>query len=76
MIKINGWTKNKKMTQLIISIFIPIRNPYTEMIRFVYVLCTFLKIPYQNSVYFICFAFLHFFKKIDIYGNDTFLIRF
>jgi len=37
---------------------IPIRNLYTEMIRFVYVLYTFLQIPYHNSVYFIMNYFL------------------
>ena len=37
---------------------IPIRNLYTEFVRFMYVLCTFFQIPYLNSVYFIMNYFL------------------
>src|SRR3984957_14267790 len=41
----------------------PIRNPHTEMIRFVRVLCAFLQIPYLNSVCFLKNQFFDFFFK-------------
>ena len=47
------WNKlNNKPRPLTLNDSYPIRNPHTEMIRFVPVLCAFLQIPYLNSVCF------------------------
>ena len=45
------------------SLYIPIRNLYTKMIHFVYILYMFLWILYYNSIYFIRNYFLWFFLK-------------